>query len=90
MDNERSLMLRDLYNKIRSSVGAIAVLNDYDIVLISDVAREVLFNSQSQLSREAQVLDHISFQRTVYVSNQIDITEQIVTHMNLEWEKHTN
>ena len=90
VDNERSLMLRDLYNKIRSSVAVIAELNSYDIVLISDVAREVLFNSQSQLSREAQVLDHIGFQRAVYVSSHIDITEQIVTHMNLEWEKYTN
>ncbi len=90
IDNEKSLMLRDLYLKIKNSIVTISEENGYDIVLISDVEREIRFAQNSQVSREAQVLEQIGFQRAVYTSSQIDITEQVVTHMNLEWEKHTN
>lgn len=88
VDNERSLMLRDMFIKIKESVIVIAEENGYDIVLVSDVDREVTFNTNSKVPRETQVLEQIGFQRAVYTSSQIDVTEQIVTHMNLEWEKH--
>jgi len=90
IDNEKSLMLRDLYIKIKGAIVSISEENGYDIVLISDVEREIRFAQNSQVSREAQVLEQIGFQRAVYTSSQIDITEQVVTHMNLEWEKHSN
>jgi len=90
IDNEKSLMLRDLYIKIKNAIVSISEENGYDIVLISDVEREIRFAQNSQVSREAQVLEQIGFQRAVYTSSQIDITEQVVTHMNLEWEKHSN
>jgi len=90
VDNERSLMLRDMYIKIKEAVVVIAEENGYDMVLISDVERELTFSPNSQMPREAQVLEQIGFQRTIYTSSQIDITEQIVTHMNLEWEKHAD
>ena len=89
VDNERSLMLRDIFIKIKEAVVVIAEENGYDIVLISDVERNVTFNPNSQVAREAQVLEQIGFQRAAYTSSQIDITEQIVTNMNLEWEKHS-
>ena len=90
IDNEKSLMLRDLYIKIKDAIVSISEENGYDIVLISDVEREIRFAQNSQVSRESQVLEQIGFQRAVYTSSQIDITEQVVTHMNLEWEKHSN
>ena len=90
IDNEKSLMLRDLYIKIKYAIVSISEENGYDIVLISDVEREIRFAQNSQVSRESQVLEQIGFQRAVYTSSQIDITEQVVTHMNLEWEKHSN
>jgi Skp family chaperone for outer membrane proteins len=90
IDNERSLMLRDIYNKIKSSVSTIAQENGYDIVLISDVQREVVVNPQSEIPREVQVLERIGLQRAMYTSSQIDITEQIVAYMNLEWEKRSD
>ena len=90
IDNERSLMLRDIYNKIKSSVATIAQENGYDIVLISDVQREVVVNPQSEIPREVQVLERIGLQRAMYTSSQIYVTEQIVAHMNLEWEKRSD
>ena len=90
IDNEKSLMLRDLYIKIKNAIVSISGEDGYDIVLISDVEREIRFAQNSQVSRESQVLEQIGFQRTIYTSSQIDITEQVVTHMNLEWEKYSN
>ena len=90
VDNERSLMFRDLYMKIKSSVADIANENGYDLVLITDDDREILVNPQADSSQEFQVREQIGQQRVVFASSQIDITEQIVTHMNLEWEKRSD
>ena len=89
IDTERSLMLRDIYLKIKAAVATIAQENGYDIVLISDVQREVVVNPQSEIPHEIQILERIGLQRAMYTSTQTDITEQIVTHMNLEWEKRS-
>jgi len=87
VDIERSLMFRDLYQKIQTSVQAIAEQNGYDLVLINDVQREILVNPKANVSREFQVREQLQVKRIVFSSSQIDITEQIVSHMNLEWEK---
>ncbi|MBC8201919.1 MAG: OmpH family outer membrane protein [Planctomycetes bacterium] len=87
VDIERSLMYRDLYQKIQTSVQKIAEQNGYDLVLINDVHREILVNPNAKVSREFQVREQLQVKRIVFSSNQIDITEQIVSHMNLEWEK---
>jgi Skp family chaperone for outer membrane proteins len=87
VDIERSLMYRDLYQKIQTSVQAIAKQNGYDLVLINDVQREILVNPKANVSREFQVREQLQVKRIVFSSSQIDITEQIVSHMNLEWEK---
>ena len=90
VDTERSLMFRDLYMKIKSSVADIANENGYDLVLITDDDREILVNPQADTSQEFQVREQIGQQRVVFASDQIDITAQIVTHMNLEWEKRSD
>ena len=90
IDIERSLMFRDLYLKIKKSVAEVADENGYDLVLISDNTREILVNPNSKEPRDFQVREQIEVKRIMFASNQIDITEQIVTHMNLEWEKNSN
>ena len=90
IDIERSLMFRDLYLKIKKSVAEVADENGYDLVLISDNTRKILVNPNAKVSREFQVREQIEVKRIMFASNQIDITEQIVTHMNLEWEKNSN
>ena len=90
VDNERSLMFRDLYIKIRLSVAEIAKENGYDLVLITDDAREIVVSPQLNTSQEYQVREQIGQQRVVFSSPQIDITEQIVTYMNLEWGKRSD
>ena len=90
VDIERSLMFRDLYQKIKKSVAEVAEENGYDLVLISDNTREILVNPNAKVPRVFQVREQIEVKRIMFASNQIDITEQIVTHMNLEWEKRSN
>ena len=90
IDNERSLMFRDLYLKIQSAVADIATENGYDLVIISDDDREILVNPNAKKAREFQVREQIELQRVVFSSSQIDITDQIVTHMKLEWEKRAD
>ena len=90
IDNERSLMFRDLYLKIQSAVADISTKNGYDLVLISDDDRDIIVNPNSKKAREFQVREQIELQRIVFSSSQIDITDQIVTHMNLEWEKRAD
>ena len=88
IDIERSLMFRDLYQKIKETVAYLSEQNGYDLVLINDIGRELLINKNQKVSREQQIVAQIKVKRIVYSSDQIDITEQIVTHMNLEWEKN--
>ncbi len=89
-DSERSVMFRDIYMKIKASVAVIAEENGYDLVLISDDDRAISTNRESNIQQELQVLQQIKLQRVVFATNQIDITEQIVTYMNLEWEKRSD
>jgi Skp family chaperone for outer membrane proteins len=87
IDIERSLMYRDLYLKIQEAVNEIADENGYDLVLISDNTRKIGVNPELDIPREYQVREQIRQKRIMFASSQIDITEQIVTHMNIAWEK---
>jgi Skp family chaperone for outer membrane proteins len=77
-----------LYQKIQETVAYLSEQNGYDLVLINDMSRELLINKNQKVSREQQIIEQIKVKRFVYSGDQIDITEQIVTHMNLEWEKN--
>ncbi len=90
IDNERSLMFRDIYIKIQTAIADISEENGYDIVLISDDDRDILVDKESNVPREFQVKEQIGFQRVIFASSKTDITDQIVTHMNLEWEKRSD
>jgi len=66
IDIERSLMFRDLYQKIKKSVGEVADENGYDLVLISDNTREILVNPNAKVSREFQVREQIEVKRIMF------------------------
>jgi Skp family chaperone for outer membrane proteins len=88
-DSEKSLLFQNIYRKIKSSVEVVAEENGYDLVLISDSDREISTSPNQNISQEVQVLQQIKDQHVAYANPQIDITEQIVTYMNLEWEKRS-
>jgi hypothetical protein len=88
IDTKKAWMLQDLYNKINDTISKIASANNYDLVLASDTGRELrIFNpNEVKMSRENQINEQLGLQRIFFASDLIDITDQIVTQMNLDWE----
>ena len=82
-DIERSLIMQTLFKDIKLAVTKIAEANNYDLVIASDSANEL--NAQLP-SREAN--EQISMHRVYFANSQINITEQIVTQMNLEMDSN--
>ena len=83
-DIEKSLILQSLFMDIKDSVATIAAANNYDLVIASDEGFELNSNIPSRIADEK-----ISMHRVYYANKQIDITEQIVTQMNLELDTET-
>ena len=83
-DIEKSLILQSLFRDIKDSIATIATANNYDIVIASDEGLEFNSNIPSRIADEK-----ISMHRVYYANKRIDITEQIVTQMNLELDTET-
>ena len=83
-DIELSLILQSLFRDIKDSVATIATANNYDLVIASDERLEFNSNIPSRIADEK-----ISMHRVYYANKRIDITEQIVTQMNLELDTET-
>lgn len=83
-DLETSLIWQSLFRDIKDSVATIAAANNYDLVIASDEGLELNSNIPSRIADEK-----ISMHRVYYANKRIDITEQIVTQMNLELDTET-
>jgi len=83
-DIEKSIILQSLFRDIKDSVATIATANNYDLVIASDEGLELNSNIPSRIADEK-----ISMHRVYYANKRIDITEQIVTQMNLELDTET-
>ena len=83
-DIEKSIILQSLFRDIKDSVATIATANNYDLVIASDEGLEFNSNIPSRIADEK-----ISMHRVYYANKRIDITEQIVTQMNLELDTET-
>ena len=85
-DIEKSLIMQTLFKDIKLAVTKIAEANNYDLVIASDSANELNAQLPSRAANE-----QISMHRVYFANSQINITEQIVTQMNLEMDsKATN
>lgn len=80
-DLERSLIMQSLFRDIKGAVSTIAAANNYDLVIASDDSMELSRELSSRATNE-----QISMHRVYFANDQIDITEQIVTQMNLEMD----
>ena len=83
-DIEKSIILQSLFRDIKDSIATIATANNYDLVIASDEGLELNSNIPSRIADEK-----ISMHRVYYANKRIDITEQIVTQMNLELDTET-
>jgi Skp family chaperone for outer membrane proteins len=82
-DIEKSLIMQTLFKDIKLAVTKIAEANNYDLVIASDSANELNVQLSSRAANE-----QISMHRVYFANNQINITEQIVTQMNLEMDSN--
>ena len=82
-DIEKSLIMQTLFKDIKLAVTKIAEANNYDLVIASDSANELNAQLPSRAANE-----QISMHRVYFANNQINITEQIVTQMNLEMDSN--
>ena len=83
-DIEKSIILQSLFRDIKDSIATIATANNYDLVIASDEGLKLNSNIPSRIADEK-----ISMHRVYYANKRIDITEQLVTQMNLELDSET-
>ncbi|MDP7009376.1 MAG: OmpH family outer membrane protein [Phycisphaerales bacterium] len=84
-DVEKSLIMQSLFSDINEAVATIAESNNYDLVIASDESVVLDPRLPSRATNE-----QISMHRIYYANDQIDITEQIITQMNLELDASGN
>jgi Skp family chaperone for outer membrane proteins len=74
---EKGQMLATLYNKIQTSVCDILARDGWDIILIDDSGLDL-----PQMAQEAQMLQLILQRRVLCAADRVDITEDVKTLMN--------
>jgi Skp family chaperone for outer membrane proteins len=72
-------MLRELYLKIDDAAETLAKKNGYQLVLSSDEKMEIPAPPEATREQLSQV---INLKRMLYVDPQLDITDEVLTHMN--------
>lgn len=83
IDRRRAEVFADLFEKVRDAATKIAQQRGYDLVLSSD------FEGDIPRDQEAQIRSVMSARRVLYVSPDIDITDDVVRLMNNEWHAGT-
>lgn len=74
---EKGQMLATLYNKIQNSVCDILARDGWDVILIDDSGLDL-----PQMAQEAQMLQLILQRRVLCAADRVDITEDVKTLMN--------
>lgn len=83
IDRRRAEVFADLFEKVRDAATKIAQQRGYDLVLSSDYEGDI------PRDQEAQIRSVMSARRVLYVSPDIDITDDVVRLMNNEWHAGT-
>ncbi len=81
-DIEKSLLMQDLYMRIRGAITEMAEIEGYDIVLMDDSKDPLSLNPDARASRDAQVRQQIRTKRVLYSSPAVDITDALIERMN--------
>lgn len=79
IDRRRAEVFADLFEKIRDATAKVAQQRGFDLVFSSDVGGDI------PRDQEAQIRSVMSARRMLYVSSELDITDDIVRLMNNEW-----
>jgi Skp family chaperone for outer membrane proteins len=79
LENEKALRIERLYNKVIDDVEKLAKKNGYDLVLYKDQTEKLGGQNQQQLAAMIQV------RKVLYVTPDIDVTDQITQSLNNDW-----
>lgn len=74
---EKGRMLATLYNKVRRAVGDISTRDGWDLVLIDDAGLDL-----PEMATEQQMLQLVLARRVLVAGSRIDITDEVRTLMN--------
>ncbi len=80
LDARKARTLRTIYEDIKKTVGAIAVDQGYDFVIVDDSVVRL----PTDVS-EAETMRQISARRLLYTNPQVDITRDVIERMNREF-----
>lgn len=76
IDREKALVLEKVYNSVKRSIAAYAQQQGYDIVMLNDSIKPL------QRGTEQSVQQQISARRLLYTNPALDITNELLTKMN--------
>ena len=77
LNDAQSRALRDLYERIRGDIAALATSSGYDVVFVDDSVAVL-----PEVASEAEMMRQISARRILYAGKEIDITKQVVDAIN--------
>jgi Skp family chaperone for outer membrane proteins len=79
VDERKAKVLSDLYAKIKLEAAALAKANGYDMVLVDDSLAAMQQGNEQDITRQ------ISARRMLYMSPEIDITDELIASMNASY-----
>jgi Skp family chaperone for outer membrane proteins len=85
LDLEKSLLMRDLYQKVHKAIRDLAEVEGFDLVLTDDTLDDIGVMPDSPMTRENQVRQQIRSLRTLFASPVVDLTDQLIERMNNEF-----
>ncbi len=85
-DVDRSLMLEELFRTIKREVSSLAESQNYDMIFIDDSDASLQINPRAEQSREAQIDEQLGRRRMLFSSEELDITDELITRMNNRYQ----
>jgi Skp family chaperone for outer membrane proteins len=70
-------VLRRIYENVRKAVAELAQHEGWDLVILDDTVVEL-----PRETTETEMTRQISARRLLYAAKQIDVTEDVIAHMN--------
>jgi Skp family chaperone for outer membrane proteins len=84
LEQESSLILRDVFRTVRRAAERMADTEAYDLILIDDSRRALGSDQDNRRLTEAQVLQEIALRTILYARDSIDVTRDLIERMNNE------
>ena len=82
LEVEKALRLQELYKSVKEAIVDLAEAEGYDIVMLNDASNELLFDRESRIPAQVQILQQIANRKLLYLSPATDVTDDLIVRMN--------